>query len=90
MSCTQETRRAYRELLYTAPIGEAGVSGAIMFKETLYQSAADGTPFVECLSRQGVLSGIKVDEVRLLPALCSITVHVLFYCRTALKLCHRS
>jgi fructose-bisphosphate aldolase class 1 len=36
-----------------------------MFKETLYQSAADGTPFVDVLSRQGVLSGIKVDEVRL-------------------------
>lgn len=60
----QDTRRAYRELLYTAPIGEAGVSGAIMFKETLYQSAADGTSFVDVLSRQGVLSGIKVDEVR--------------------------
>jgi fructose-bisphosphate aldolase class I len=64
----QDTRRAYRELLYTAPIGEAGVSGAIMFKETLYQSAADGTPFVDILNRQGVLSGIKVDEVRVLLA----------------------
>lgn len=60
----QDTRRAYRELLYTAPIGEAGISGAIMFKETLYQSAADGTPFVDVLNMQGVLSGIKVDEVR--------------------------
>ena len=55
----QETRRSYRELFYTAPIGEA-VSGAIMFKETLYQSATDGTPFVDCLTRQGVLPGIKV------------------------------
>lgn len=35
-----------------------------MFKETLQQSAADGTPFVQCLLRQGVLPGIKVDEVR--------------------------
>jgi fructose-bisphosphate aldolase class 1 len=34
-----------------------------MFKETLYQSTADGTPFVDVLARQGVLSGIKVDEV---------------------------
>jgi fructose-bisphosphate aldolase class I len=31
-----------------------------MFKETLYQSASDGTPFVDCLKRQGVLPGIKV------------------------------
>lgn len=55
----QEARRAYRQLFYTAPIGEAGISGAILFKETLYQSADDGTPFVECLRRQGVLPGIK-------------------------------
>lgn len=34
-----------------------------MFKETLLQSAADGTSFVDCLVRQGVLPGIKVDEV---------------------------
>jgi hypothetical protein len=64
-SCTpsQETRRAYRELFYTADMGSS-ISGAIMFKETLYQSAADGTPFVQCLAKQGVLPGIKVDEVR--------------------------
>lgn len=55
----QENRRAYRELFYTAPIGEAGISGAILFKETLLQSAADGTPFTQCLLRQGVLPGIK-------------------------------
>ncbi|KAI3428677.1 hypothetical protein D9Q98_007500 [Chlorella vulgaris] len=59
---TEEARRSYRELFYTAPIGEAGISGAILFKETLGQQAADGTPFVECLQRQGVLAGIKVDE----------------------------
>lgn len=61
-SHVQEARRSYRELFYTAPIGEAGISGAILFKETLGQQAADGTPFVECLQRQGVLAGIKVDE----------------------------
>ena len=67
----QAARRAYRELLYTAPIGEAGVSGTIMFKETLYQSTADGTPFVDVLSRQGVLSGIKVDEVSSSSSTCT-------------------
>ncbi|PSC75875.1 fructose-1,6-bisphosphate aldolase [Micractinium conductrix] len=59
---TAENRRAYRELFYTADIGTAGVSGAILFRETLFQSAADGTSFVDCLLRQGVLPGIKVDE----------------------------
>ena len=41
-----------------------------MFKETLYQAAADGTPFVQCLERQGVLPGIKVDEVRMCVCVC--------------------
>lgn len=59
---SEETRRSYRELFYTAPIGDAGISGAILFKETLRQSAGDGTPFTQCLLRQGVLPGIKVDE----------------------------
>lgn len=59
----QETRRAYRELFYTADIG-GSISGAIMFKETLQQSASDGRSFVRCLGDQGVLPGVKVDEVR--------------------------
>ncbi len=58
----QSVRRDYRQLFYTAPIGEY-VSGVIMFKETLYQKATDGTPFVEVLGKQGVMAGIKVDEV---------------------------
>ena len=58
----QENRRRYRELFYTADIGDS-ISGAILFKETLYQAASDGTPFVDCLNRLGVFPGIKVDEV---------------------------
>lgn len=61
-SCTQEHRRSYRENFYTAPLG-ASVSGVILFKEALSQAASDGTSFVQCLSRQGVLAGVKVDEV---------------------------
>ena len=33
----------------------------ILFDETIRQSAADGTPFVELLEKQGVIPGIKVD-----------------------------
>ncbi|KAK9806911.1 hypothetical protein WJX72_007233 [[Myrmecia] bisecta] len=58
---TEENRRSYRELFYTADIGQY-ISGVILFKETLLQSTSDGTPFVDCLTRQGVLPGIKVDE----------------------------
>ena len=39
-----------------------GISGVILFEETLYQKAADGTPFVDLLKSQGVIPGIKVDK----------------------------
>ncbi|KAG1664120.1 hypothetical protein FOA52_011943 [Chlamydomonas sp. UWO 241] len=58
---TEAVRRAYREVLLTAPIGQY-ISGVILFKETLYQSTEGGKPFVECLAEQGVYAGIKVDE----------------------------
>lgn len=58
---TEETRRAYRELLFTAPgIGEY-ISGVIMYDETIRQSTADGRTFVSLLESEGVLPGIKVD-----------------------------
>lgn len=58
---TEENRRAYRDMLFTAPgIGEY-ISGVIMFDETIRQNAEDGRSFVEVLNAEGVLPGIKVD-----------------------------
>jgi fructose-bisphosphate aldolase class I len=58
---TVEARRAYRELLVTAPgLGES-ISGAILFDETIHQGTAAGVPFVELLRRAGIVPGIKVD-----------------------------
>ena len=45
----EENRRAYRELLFTAPGIENYISGVIMFEETLDQSTHDGTNFVALL-----------------------------------------
>jgi len=60
---TEENRRAYRELLFTTPEPwETAISGVILFEETLYQKASDGTPFVEILKKRGVVPGIKVDK----------------------------
>src|ERR1700688_5186406 len=59
---TDETRRAYRSLLFTAPGAEEFISGAILFEETLGQRADDGTPLPEVLDRRGVVPGIKVDK----------------------------
>src|SRR5438045_7124539 len=58
---TEDTRRAYRELLFTTPGVEEFVSGVILYDETIRQSASDGTPFPELLASKGVISGIKVD-----------------------------
>jgi fructose-bisphosphate aldolase class I len=59
---TEETRRAYRELLFTTPGAEEFISGVILFDETLRQKAADGTPFAKLLASKGIIPGIKVDK----------------------------
>ena len=42
---------------------EQYVSGVILFEETLYQKADDGTPFVDIMKSLGILPGIKVSFV---------------------------
>src|SRR3989442_10570798 len=59
---TEETRRAYRTLLFTTRGAEEYLGGVILFEETLGQNADDGTPLVEVLARQGIMPGIKVDK----------------------------
>ena len=59
---TEETRRAYRSLLFTTKGAEEYLSGVILFEETLNQKADDGTPLAEVLSRRGIMPGIKVDK----------------------------
>ena len=59
---TEENRRAYRELLITAPGGGEFISGMILFDETLRQKTQDGAPFPQAMVAQGVMPGIKVDK----------------------------
>jgi len=49
-------------LITTPDLGEH-IGGAILFEETLYQSSADGTSFVDALNANGIYPGIKVDKV---------------------------
>ena len=58
---TEEYRRFYRGLLFTAPGMEEYVGGVILYDETIRQSADDGTPFADVLAAKGVIPGIKVD-----------------------------
>src|ERR1700693_5845571 len=61
VECTEESRRAYRELLCTTPNIAEFVSGVILFDETLRQRAKDGVNFAEYLKKNGIIPGIKVD-----------------------------
>jgi fructose-bisphosphate aldolase class I len=58
----EDNRRAYRELLLTAPGLSQYISGAILFEETLYQSVKSGKKFVDVMKEAGIVPGIKVDK----------------------------
>jgi fructose-bisphosphate aldolase class I len=59
---TEETRRAYRQLLFTTSGADEYLGGVILFEETMGQKADDGTPLTEVLKRNGIVPGIKVDK----------------------------
>jgi fructose-bisphosphate aldolase, class I len=59
---TDESRRDYREMLFRASEGMKNISGVILYDETIWQKAKDGTPLVEIIKKAGSLPGIKVDE----------------------------
>jgi len=62
IECTEENRRAYREMLLTTPKLGEHISGAILYDETLRQTTKDGRRFVDVMMAAGVLPGIKVDR----------------------------
>jgi len=67
---TEENRRAYRDLLFSAKGVGDHISGVILYDETLRQKSASGTPFPEMLGKLGILPGIKVDGGTKDMALC--------------------
>jgi len=58
---TEENRRAYREMLLTAPKLGEHISGAILYDETIRQATKAGVPFTKIMRDAGILPGIKVD-----------------------------
>lgn len=59
----EDNRRDYREMLFRSQEAMNNfVSGVILFEETLYQKAEDGTPFVDLIKAAGAVPGIKVDK----------------------------
>jgi fructose-bisphosphate aldolase class I len=61
LDSTEESRRAYREMLFTTPGASEFISGVILYDETLRQKTKDGVPFPAYLSQHGMIPGIKVD-----------------------------
>jgi fructose-bisphosphate aldolase class I len=60
---TEDNRRDYRELLFRSTEAMSKyISGVILYDETIWQKAKDGTPLVEIIARTGAIPGIKVDE----------------------------
>jgi fructose-bisphosphate aldolase class I len=62
LESTEENRRRYRELLFTAAGIEKYIGGVILYDETLRQATRDGTPFAAVLAGRGIVPGIKVDK----------------------------
>src|SRR5215831_15654478 len=59
---TEDNRRDYRELLFRSTEGMKHISGVILYDETIWQKAKDGTPLVDLIKKAGSIPGIKVDE----------------------------
>jgi fructose-bisphosphate aldolase, class I len=60
---TADTRRDYRELLFRSTDAMSKyISGVILYDETIWQKARDGTPLVDLIKKAGAIPGIKVDE----------------------------
>src|SRR5215471_9761444 len=72
---TEDSRRDYREMLFRSQEAMSKyISGVILYDETIWQNAKDGTPLIE---QAGSIPGIKVDEgTQALPACPGETITV--------------
>src|SRR5690242_2554097 len=60
---TETNRRDYREMLFRSKEAMSQyISGVILYDETIWQDAKDGTPLVKLIEQAGSIPGIKVDE----------------------------
>jgi fructose-bisphosphate aldolase class I len=60
---TEDSRRDYREMLLRSKEAMTKhISGVILYDETIWQNARDGTPLVKLIEQAGAIPGIKVDE----------------------------
>lgn len=60
-----ETKRAYREVLYTTPGIEQYLGGIILFGDMLLECNARGDRFIEVLQSIGIVVGVTADQGRI-------------------------
>jgi fructose-bisphosphate aldolase, class I len=60
---TEDNRRDYREMLFRSTEAMSRcISGVILYDETIWQKAKDGTPLTKLIEQSAAIPGIKVDE----------------------------
>jgi fructose-bisphosphate aldolase class I len=63
VASTEDNRRDYREMLFRSSEAMSRyISGVILYDETIWQNAKDGTPLTRIIEQSGAIAGIKVDE----------------------------
>ena len=63
VASTEDSRRDYREMLFRSSEAMTRyISGVILYDETIWQDARDGTPLIKLIEQSGAIPGIKVDE----------------------------
>jgi fructose-bisphosphate aldolase, class I len=61
LESSEDARRDYREMLFSAAGMRDYISGVILYDETIRQKAKNGTPLPELIKAAGAIPGIKVD-----------------------------
>src|SRR5208282_16690 len=59
---TEDSRREYREIMFSTRGLAEFISGVILYDETLRQRSSRGMPLPQLLAAQGMVAGIKVDK----------------------------
>lgn len=62
LESTEETRKAFRDLLFTAPDLERYIGGVILFEDTMGLRSSSGAMFPDLLTEKGIVPGVKVDR----------------------------
>lgn len=62
ITCTDEARRQWRQLLCMSPNIERYISGVILYDETIRQNTDEGISIANALQKNGIIPGIKVDK----------------------------